>query len=366
MARKLKADKWLFLSTLLLVCSSVVMVYSASAPLAMDQYSQPYFFLFKQITWVGLGVLLLLLASQVDYRNLKQPAIVWTVLGIAVLALLLVLTRPAINGTNRWFNVAGIGIQPSEFAKLAVVFFVAAMLEKRMDRINDVSYTLLPIAVAAGVVTGLIYLQPDYGTALTLLLIIGAMVFVAGLSYRYLVWVSATMIPLLYIVLMSAEYRRRRLLAFLDPWDDPFGDGFQLIQSQIAVGTGGVFGKGLMGSVQKLSYLPYPHTDFIYAVISEETGLIGASVVLLCFCVIAWRGLRVAALAPDRFGSLVAVGVTTMVSLQAFINISVVLGLMPTKGIPLPFVSMGGSSLLVNLLGMGVLLNISQHASSDT
>ena len=179
------------------------------------------------------------------------------------------------------------------------------------------------------------------------------MVFVAGLSYRYLVWVSVTMIPLLYLVLMSAEYRRRRLLAFLDPWDDPFGDGFQLIQSQIAVGTGGVFGKGLMGSVQKLSYLPYPHTDFIYAVISEETGLIGATIVLLCFCVIAWRGLRVAALAPDRFGSLVAVGLTTMVSLQAFINISVVLGLMPTKGIPLPFVSMGGSSLLVNLLGHG-------------
>ena len=157
MARKLKSDKWLFLSTLLLVCSSVVMVYSASAPLAMDQYAQPYFFLFKQIAWVVLGVFLLLLTTQIDYRIFKQPIVVWTALGVSVIALLLVLNRPAINGTNRWFNVAGIGVQPSEFAKLAVVFFVAAMLEKRMDRINDVSYSLLPIAVAAGVVTGLIY-----------------------------------------------------------------------------------------------------------------------------------------------------------------------------------------------------------------
>ncbi len=171
--------------------------------------------------------------------------------------------------------------------------------------------------------------------------------------------------PVLWIVLVSADYRRRRLLAFLDPWSDPLGEGFQIIQSLIAVGTGGVFGKGLMAGVQKLFYLPEPHTDFIYAVIGEELGLVGGTAILLCFAVIAWRGLRTAVRAPDRFGALLAIGLTTMIVFQAFVNISVVLGLMPTKGIPLPFVSAGGSSLLINLVGMGILLNISQHASSS-
>lgn len=364
MARKLKSDKLLFLATLLLVCSSVVMVYSASAVLAMDQYQQPYFFLFKQVTWAVLGVCLLLMAMQVDYRRLKQPIVIWTVLGVSIAALIAVLFGPSINGTRRWFGFAGVGVQPSELAKVAVVLFTAAILERRMHRIDEVAFSLLPLAVVTGGVSGLILLEPDFGTALTVLLIVAAMVFAAGLSYRYLIGAAATLIPLLYIVLASADYRRRRLLAFLDPWDDPFGDGFQIIQSTIAVGTGGVFGQGLMGGVQKLFYLPYPHTDFIYAVIAEETGLIGASVILVCFGVITWRGLRVAALAPDRFGALLAVGLTMLVAFQAFVNISVVLGLMPTKGIPLPFVSAGGSSLLVSLLSMGVLLNISQHASA--
>jgi cell division protein FtsW len=170
-------------------------------------------------------------------------------------------------------------------------------------------------------------------------------------------------LPVLYVVLVSAPYRRRRLMAFWNPWDDPLGDGFQIIQSFIAVGSGGVFGKGLMAGVQKLFYLPEPHTDFIYAVIAEEMGLIGATVVLLCFGVIAWRGLRIAMRAEDTFGGFVALGLTTMIVVQAFVNMSVVLGLLPTKGIPLPLVSAGGSSLLINLLGMGMLLNISQHES---
>ena len=365
MARKLKSDKLLFLATLLLVCTSLLMVYSASAILAMDRYEQPYFFLFKQVTWAVLGVCLLLTAMQVDYRNLKQPAVIWTVLGLSTAALVAVLFGPSINGTRRWFGVIGIGVQPSELAKVAVIIFTAAILERRMSRIDEVSYSLLPVVVVTGGVSGLILLEPDFGTALTVLLIVGAMVFAAGLSYRYLFGVAVALIPLLYLVLASADYRRRRLLAFLDPWDDPLGDGFQIIQSLIAVGTGGIFGQGLMAGVQKLFYLPEPHTDFIYAVIAEETGLVGATIILLCFCVITWRGLRVAALAPDRFGSLLALGLTTMVGFQAFFNISVVLGLMPTKGIPLPFVSNGGSSLLVSLLSMGVLLNISQHASAE-
>jgi cell division protein FtsW len=175
--------------------------------------------------------------------------------------------------------------------------------------------------------------------------------------------VALVSLPVLYLVVMGSAYRRRRTLAFLNPWDDPLGDGFQIIQSLIAIGTGGVWGKGLMNGVQKLFYLPEPHTDFIYSVISEELGLIGATAVVICFCVVTWRGMRVALRAPDTFGSFLALGLTTMVAVQAFVNISVVLGLMPTKGIPLPFVSAGGSSLLINLVGMGILLNVSQHAS---
>jgi cell division protein FtsW len=200
---------------------------------------------------------------------------------------------------------------------------------------------------------------------MSLVLIVAVMVFAAGLPYRYLAGLALLALPAIYVVLMGASYRRRRLLAFLDPWADPLGDGFQIIQSLIAVGTGGVFGRGLMNGVQKLFYLPEPHTDFIFAVIGEELGLVGATFVLLCFCVIAWRGLQIALRAQDAFASFVALGLTTMIAAQAFVNVSVVLGLMPTKGIPLPLVSFGGSSLLINLLGMGVLLNISQHETAE-
>ena len=191
------------------------------------------------------------------------------------------------------------------------------------------------------------------------------MVFAAGLSYMYVAAAGLMLVPLAAFIMLGADYRRRRLFAFMHPWNDPLGDGFQLIQSLIAVGTGGIHGKGLMQGVQKLFYLPEPHSDFIYAVISEELGLIGATAVLICFCVITWRGLRVATKAPDTFGAFVALGLTTMIAVQALVNISVVLGMMPTKGIPLPFVSAGGSSLIINLLGMGVLLNVSRHVSSE-
>jgi cell division protein FtsW len=301
---------------------------------------------------------------RIDYRTYRNDAFVWTALGVVGLMLLLVFFSPPVNGTRRWFNIGGLGIQPSELAKVTAVFFTALILERRMHRIDDLKYSLLPIAIVIGAMFALIVLEPDYGTAISLLLIIGLMVFAAGLNYRYLVGTALVALPLLYIVLISAPYRRRRLLAFLDPWGDPLGDGFQVIQSLIAVGTGHVFGKGLMGGVQKLFYLPEPHTDFIYAVISEELGLIGATAVLICFCVIAWRGARISLRAEDTFGSFVALGLTAMIAVQALVNISVVLGLMPTKGIPLPLVSAGGSSLLINLLGMGVLLNISQHEAS--
>jgi len=277
--------------------------------------------------------------------------------------LVAVLFSAPVNGTRRWFGVGGLGIQPSELAKIACVFFTALMLERRMHRIDDLSYSLLPISLIVGLVVALILLQPDFGTSISLVLVVAVMVFAAGLHYRYFVGLALIALPAIYLVLVAAPYRRRRLLAFWDPWADPLGDGFQIIQSLVAVGTGGVFGRGLMAGVQKLFYLPEPHTDFIFAVIGEELGLIGTTTVLLCFCVIAWRGLRIAMRAEDSFGSFVALGLTVMIAVQALINMSVVIGLLPNKGFPLPLVSFGGSSLLINLLGMGVLLNISQHES---
>ncbi len=365
MARKLKSDRVLFMATLLLVCASIVMVYSASAVVAMERFDQANFYLNKQAMWAFLGLAVLAITMRIDYRTYRNDAFIWAAIGIVGLLLIAVLFRAPINGTRRWFNIGGLGIQPSELAKIAAILFTALILERRMHRIDELQYSLLPIFIVVGGMFGLILLEPDYGTAVSLLLIIGLMVFAAGLNYRYIVGAAAVAIPVLYIVLMSADYRRRRILAFWDPEADPLGDGFQVLQSLIAVGTGHVFGKGLMGGVQKLFYLPEPHTDFIYAVIGEELGLLGATAVLVCFCVIAWRGVRIALRAEDSFGSFVAIGLTTMVAVQALVNISVVLGLMPTKGIPLPLVSAGGSSLLINLLGMGVLLNISQHESLD-
>jgi cell division protein FtsW len=366
LARKLKSDRVLFVATLLLVSVSVVMVYSASAVLALERFQDSYRFLMRQTLWAAMGLGMLAIAMRIDYRTYRNEAFIWAALTVVALMLVGVLFTPPINGARRWLSLSGLGIQPSELAKIACVLFAALMLERRMHRIDDVSYSLTPIAIITAAMVGLIVLEPDVGTSVSLLLTIGVMVFAAGLSYRYLTMAAVVLIPTVVAVLLSAPYRRRRLFAFLDPWQDPLGDGFQIIQSRIAVGTGGVTGRGLMEGVQKLFYLPEPHTDFIYAVIAEELGLIGATAILVCFGVIAWRGLRISSRAEDRFGSLVALGITTMIAVQAFVNMSVVLGLLPTKGIPLPLVSNGGSSLLVSLLGIGMLLNISQHETAET
>ena len=364
MARKLKSDRVLFVTTILLVGLSIVMVYSASALVALERYQEPYRFLTKQLMWAALGIAFLGVVMRIDYRNYRDPAFIWSGLGLVTVALVAVLFSPPHNSARRWFGIGGLGVQPSELAKLSAIFFVAARLERRMHRINDIGYALLPIGLVVAGLVALIVVEPDFGTAMSLAIIAAVMVFAAGVNYTYLVGGALAALPVIVMLVMGSAYRRRRVLAFLNPWEDPLGDGFQIIQSYIAVGTGGVAGRGLMNGVQKLFYLPEPHTDFIYAVISEELGLIGATLVLACFCVITWRGLRIALRAPDSFGALLAIGLTTMVVVQAFVNMSVVLGLMPTKGIPLPLVSAGGSSLIINLLGIGVLLNVSQHASS--
>jgi cell division protein FtsW len=363
MARTLKSDKTLFLSTLLLVGMSVVMVYSASAVQALGKYQSPIHFLVKQLAWAVIGVVLMLGAMRIDYREFRRPAVIWTLLAITVAGLLAVFLFPTRNNTHRWLTIGSVTLQPSELAKLVAVFFTAAVLERRMHRVNELTYAVLPIAAVTIGLATLIVSEPDFGTAAVLVLVVTAVVFAAGLSYRYLLGSILVLLPTAAGIVMASGYRRRRLLAFLDPSGDPMGAGWQLSQSLIALGSGGTLGRGLMAGVQKLFFIPEPHTDFIYAVVGEELGLIGTTVILIAFLVIAWRGLRAALVAPDRFGTLLALGLTMMVAVQALVNISVVIGLLPTKGIPLPLVSNGGSSLLINLIGMGVLLNISQQAS---
>jgi cell division protein FtsW len=363
MARKLKSDKVLFITTILLVALGVVMVYSASAPVALERYGRATRFLMTQAMWAVLGIAILSIVMRVDYRVYRRPVFIWTSLAFVSFALVAVYFRAPVNGAHRWFGVGSIGIQPSELAKLVAIFFIAAILERRGRRIDDLTYAVLPIALVVLGLVALILPEPDFGTSMSLVLIAAVMVFGAGLNYRYIAGAALIALPVLYIAVMGSAYRRRRTLAFLNPWENPLGDGFQIIQSFIAIGTGGVWGRGLMNGVQKLFYLPEPYTDFIYSVISEELGLVGATAVVLCFCIVTWRGFRIAMQAPDAFGAFLALGLTTMVAAQAFVNISVVLGLLPTKGLPLPLVSAGGSSLLINLVGIGILLNVSQHAS---
>lgn len=364
MARTLKSDKWLMWATLILLGVSLVMVFSASARWSDERFDSQYRFLIKQGVFVAVGLVLMVIGMRIDYHHYKRPIVIWTAVGIALVLLVAVFGFPKINGTRRWISIPGFTLQPSELAKLAVVFFTAALLERRMHRVNDVKFALLPIGVLLAVFVGLIVLQPDFGTSAALTGVVIAMVFSAGLSFRYLGAVVAVLVPLAGLAIWLEPYRLKRFLIFLDPESDPLGAGFQLRQSLIAVGSGGVLGRGFMDGVQKLFYIPEPHTDFIFAVISEELGLIGATAILACFVVIAIRGLRASMFAPDRFGSLLAMGLTAMIAAQAFVNLSVVVGLVPTKGIPLPFVSNGGSSMMVSLFAMGILLNVSQYVSA--
>jgi cell division protein FtsW len=277
------------------------------------------------------------------------------------------------HATHRWIKLGPLNLQPSELAKLAAILYLAWFLDLRRRKATSLEFskqdffeTILPAVAPIFVCVALIVVQPDLGTSVDVVLIMAAMLFVAGLSWKWLAVGAAAGLPALLLLIMNASYRQARLMAFLHPDSDPQGAGFQLLQSLIAVGSGGFTGVGLMESKQKLFYLPEAHTDFIFAVISEELGFLGATVVIVLFAMYTWRGLRAAFTAPDGFGRMVALGVTAMVVFQALINFAVVLGMMPTKGIPLPFVSYGGSSLLVMLLATGVLLNISQQAAPNS
>ena len=373
MPRRLENDRWLFVATLALCLFGAVMIFSASAVTAQQQYGHSYIFLVRQAVWLVLGLLGMFALMKTDYRRLREPAVVYPVVCAVLLMLVGTLFLDKSHSTHRWIKLGPLNIQPSEMAKLAVILYLAWFFDlKRRGKASmefnkeDFLQTILPAAGPILVCVVLILLQPDLGTSVDIVLIATGVLLVAGLSWKWLVVGAAVAMPALYLLITQVSYRQARLLAFLDPTSDPQGAGFQLLQSLIAVGSGGFTGVGLMESKQKLFYLPEAHTDFIYAVICEELGFIGAMAVLALFVIYGWRGMRAAFGAPDGFGRLLAIGITAMVMCQALINFAVVLGMVPTKGIPLPFISYGGSSLLVMLLATGVLLNISQRAAESS
>jgi cell division protein FtsW len=366
MPRSMQHDRQLFGVTLALCLIGAVMVFSASAITSRDWHGNAYFFLLRQLVWLALGIAGMFALMNTDYRKLRQPRVIFTALSGTLVLLIAVFFLDRSHATHRWVIVGPFSLQPSEFAKLVVIFYLAWFLESRREPegagVNNLTRTLLPAMGTVLLMVALVYKEPDMGTACMIFFIAAVMLFIAGLSYRYIVGAAVLALPVVYFAIAGTAYRLERLKAFLSPGADPQGHGFQLAQSLIAVGSGGFTGVGLMESRQKLFYLPEAHTDFIFSVICEEAGFIGAIVVLALFAVYGWRGFVAAMKAPDAFGKFLGIGITSMVMGQALINLSVTLGLLPTKGIPLPFISYGGSSLLLMLLATGVLLNISQHA----
>jgi cell division protein FtsW len=363
MARQLQSDKILFAAVVGLVLFGALMVFSASAVMAADRYNNGDYFLLRQLAWAGVGLIAVAILMHMDYRHLARPLVVFPALALEFILLVVVLFLDRSHNTHRWFHLGMASFQPSELAKIILVIFLAFFLDLRKGEVNDWKHTLAPIILVAGVMGLLVLREPDLGTTLALGLILAAMLFSAGIDLRYFALAGLAAVPALYWLIFHSTYRHNRVLAFLNPYADPLGKGFQILQSYIAVGTGGITGVGLMEGKQKLFFLPEPQTDFIFSVVGEELGLIGTLAIVAVFALILVRGLRASQACRDDFGRLLAIGLTVMIVGQALVNMSVVLGLLPTKGIPLPFVSYGGSSLLVNLVAVGILLNISQQAS---
>ncbi len=355
-------DGWLFFAVAALLAVGITMVLSTSYLYAQERFSDgPYFFR-KQLTAVGLGLATLLVSALLPftaYRRLAYP-----LLALTLLLLILVLI-PGVGvsrgGARRWLHLGGFAFQPAELAKLSLVLYLAHSLGKKGEKVRMFSIGVLPYLIVGGLSLGLILLEPDLGTALILGLILFLLLFVAGARLSHLLLTGLLALPVLTLFILGAEYRLRRLLIFLDPWRDPSGSGFQIIQSYIAFGSGQLWGRGLGESRQKLLYLPEAHTDFIFSVIGEELGLLGALIVLALFGLIIVRGFRLTLKIGDPFGQYLAFGLTALLGLQALIHMGVVMGLMPTKGLVLPFISYGGSAMVMNLAGAGILLSLSRR-----
>jgi len=361
MAKRVGVDKWLFGVVLLLVLFGLVMVFSASAVVAKAQYGTPYQFMIRQAGWAVMGMVALVLLMKVDYRHYNDRKVVYSAVAITMLLLVGVFAMRDSHNTHRWFRFGFMSFQPSELAKPTLVLFLAYFLQTRIHKMDDWKGTVLKAALPPLVFVALILMEPDLGTAMVCAAVTALMLYLAGMQVKYLGYGLLASIPVLYYLLFRVPWRRARMLAFINPEADPRGSGFHILQSLIAVGTGGLRGLGLMEGRQKLFYLPEPHTDFIYANVCEELGLIGALLLVALFVVLGYRGLRAAYLSTDPFARFLAFGITSTVLIQAFFNMSVVVALVPTKGITLPFISFGGTSLFVMLASMGILLNVTRE-----
>ncbi len=361
MAKRVGVDKWLFGTVLTLVVFGLVMVFSTSAVLAKAQYGSPYPYVVKQAGFAIAGMVALFVLMRVDYRRYNNPRFIFPCIGLTALLLLAVFAFASTNGAHRWIRLPGTTLQPAELAKPVIVLFLAWFLQSRVHQMDDWKHTILRAVAPPLVLAALILKEPDLGTALVCIGVTASMLYLAGMDLKWFGYAAVPGSIGLYWMLFHVAFRRARMLAFMNPEADPRGTGFHILQSLIAVGTGGFHGLGLMEGRQKLFYLPEPHTDFIFATVAEELGLIGAVVMVGLFAFLGYRGLRTAVLSTDPFARFLAFGFTVAILIQAFFNISVVLALLPTKGIPLPFISSGGTSVFITLATMGVLLNISRE-----
>lgn len=351
----------IFVTMLILISIGVVMIYSASSIPMWQRTGESEGLLKKQILYILFGFMAMFAAMTIDYHRLRRWAKPLLVVSVIPLVLLLL---PGIShqagGAKRWLRIFAFNFQPSEFVKIALIIYLADFIQRKNQYLKDFGRGFVPPVMMLGAVTLLVLLQPDLGTAISFVVVVFTMLYVAGVRPRHILASGLAALPLLYILVFSVPYRRARILAFLNPWLDPKGSGFQIIQSQIALGTGGLWGMGLGQGKQKLFYLPAAHTDFIFSIIGEELGLIGASLVILLFIFLIASMARIIYRVGDPFGKLICVGVFTLVAFSAMVNIGVSIGALPTKGLPLPFVSYGGSSLIFNMIAMGLFLNVSK------
>ena len=360
-------DFVLTIMTLVLVIFGVIMVFSSSYYSSINEGGTPYSYLIRNIIWAMAGFALMMLLTVVDYRLYKKIALPGIIISIGLLALVLTPMGTEINNASRWIDVGPVTVMPGEITKIAVIIFTAWFLSRKSNVIKSFFTGVLPLIFLAGVCGGLVMMQPNMSTAIIIGGIIFAMMFVAGINLLYFAGMIGAGAAAAAALIISDDtgYRMARVMSFLDPFSDPQGTGYQVVQSLLALGSGGLFGLGLGNSVQKTLYLPEPQNDFILAIIGEELGFIGIILLMACYLVLIWRGIRIAVAAPDRFGMLLASGITIMLGLQIIMNVAVVTSLMPPTGVTLPFVSYGGNALLLFMGSMGILLNISRNESAE-
>jgi cell division protein FtsW len=357
--RKFSYDFRLFFPMLVLVGIGIVMVYSASSAIAIKKYGNDLYFLIKQSGVAVIGLIAMMIFRKIPYVFYRKYAYLFLIVALGfLLAVKFSSLGIKVNGAQRWMQIGGLRFQPSEFARISLVIFMAYSLTKKHDRIGSFFIGFVPHVFFLGIFAGLIALQPDFGSVVILAAITWVMMFVAGVRVTYLVTSVGALLPFAYVYMMSAAYRTERVLAFLHPWEHASDQAYQIVHSLMAFGTGGIWGAGIGKGLQKLFYLPEPHTDFIFSVIGEELGLVGVLCVLFLYVLILWSGLSIAKNTYDLFGSYLAMGITAALGLQVCINLGVSLGLVPTKGLPLPFLSYGGTSLLVSMISIGILMNI--------